>query len=150
MNIKRATVVDLEDLDLYSMGVMFYTQSKLPGTFNPAFFKSIWTTFIEQDLGAMFMLLDDQQKLMGVIGGLKHPDPYNGDLVAQEMFWFVHPAHKSKGAVELYNAFEGWAKEIGAKRLCMACVCNSHMKAVRKFYERKGYRPVDVSYFKNL
>lgn len=150
MSVKRATVDDLEDLDLYSMGMLFYKQSRLPGTFNPAHFKATWTIFIAHDLGVMFMLLDKAQKLIGVIGGLKHPDPYNGDLVAQEMFWFVHPASKSIGAVSLFNAFEGWAKEIGAKRLCMACVCNSHIKTVRRFYERKGFRPVDISYFKNL
>jgi hypothetical protein len=92
----------------------------------------------------------ETNKILGAIGGLIHPDVNDGVLVAQELFWFVVPKAGYKVSFGLYNAFEDWALFKRAKRLNMACVCNRHMKGVRKFYEKKGFRPVDVSFFIDL
>lgn len=143
-------VTELDHPDLTRMARLFYEESKLPGTFIPHYFISNWAQFMDKGIGAMWVA-GEKDSLHGAIGLLIYPDVYNGDLVANEMFWFIDPVKRmGLDAVRLYKAAERWAKEKGAKRLAMACVCNKHMSSVRKFYEDRGFRPVDVSYFKNL
>lgn len=150
--ICKATVEDLKSTEFLRLANMFYVESKLPGTFKRDVFQKTWLTFLEKKIGAIwFATTVESSVIHGAIGGLKHPDPYDGELVVQEMFWFVEPTERmGLDAVRLYKALEHWAIEQGAKRLNMACVCNKHMASVRKFYENRGFRPVDVSYFKEL
>lgn len=147
---KVETIAELDHPDLIRMARLFYEESKLPGTFIPHYFISNWTKFMDQGIGAMWTA-GEKISLHGAIGMLIHPDVYNGDLIAHEMFWFIDPTHRMRmDALRLYKAAERWAKDKGAKRLVMACVCNKHMASVRRFYEDRGFRPVDVSYFKDL
>lgn len=148
--IRQATLEDFDNLDLYSMGMAFYKESNLPGKFVPSTFRANWQKFVALNIGVVFLLFEDD-KIIGAIGGLIHPDPYDAELVAQEMFWFTSPKSRGKlGAIKLYITFEAWAKERGAKRLCMACVCNHMIGKLRNFYESRGFTPKDISYFKAL
>lgn len=148
--IRRATAADLGNAGLLTLGRTFFLEAGLPGEFIPTVFQRNWTIFMAADYGAMW-LLEADGKVIGAIAGLIHPDPYDDVLVAQEMFWFIHPDKRhSIGAMKLYTELQSWAVERGAKRFVMACVCNHYMGKLRKLYERLGFRPVDVSYFKNI
>jgi len=129
----------------------FFSSSGLPGSFVPEVWIANWTKFLDSNIGVIIYYQDfETDQILGAIGGLIHPDVNDGLLVAQELFWFVVKGAGTKTALNLYESFEDWAKMHKAKRLNMACVCNRSMKSVRKFYERKGFRPVDVSYFIDL
>ena len=148
--IVQATIEDLDDVDLHSLGMAFYKESKLPGEYIPSVFRTNWQRFFELGFGSIF-LAKTEGKVVGAIGGLVHPDPYDNKVVAQEMFWFVSPsARGSITAVRLFEAFETWAKSNKAERLLMGCVCNHMMASLRSFYERKGFAPKEVSYCKQL
>lgn len=140
---------DLGNTDFVRLAQAFYEGSGLPGTFKQESFINTWTKFLALKIGVIYVWVIDD-RICGGIGGLINPDPYDGEIVAQELFWFVEPNAGFKAALKLYECLESWAIEQKAKRLNMACVCNQHMASLRKFYEKRGFKPVDISYFKNL
>lgn len=146
--------LDPEELDhpeFVRLANNFYREANLPGTFNQAHFIVSWQKFYEMGVGRIWVSADENlQNISGAIGVLIHPDLYDGELVAQELFWFVEGNAGFKAAMELFYNLENWARWKGAKRLNMACVCNKHMASLRRFYEKRGFRPVDVSFFKDL
>jgi hypothetical protein len=92
-----------------------------------------------------------KNEVVGAIGGCIHPDANDGKLVAQEMFWFMEPGFRNgMNAIKLFFEFEQWAVDKGCVRIVMGCILNRHAPALRKLYTKHGYRPVDVSYFKEL
>jgi GNAT superfamily N-acetyltransferase len=149
--IFQISIEELSNPEFVRLARSFYEGSGLPGTFKQEHFIENWTKFYELELGAIWVCAEhDLSVIHGAIGVLIHPDIYDGQLVAQELFWFVHPKSGFKTGIQLYEQLEHWAKIKGAVRLNMACVCNKHMSSLRRFYEKRGFRPVDVSYFKDL
>ncbi len=83
----------------------------------------------------------------GMIGGLCHPHPFNiSTKVGQELFWYS----EGDTGLALLDAAEAKAKEIGAKFWSMICEETMRPKVVGRLYERRGYRPLEHSYIKEL
>jgi GNAT superfamily N-acetyltransferase len=149
--IYQITEKEISNPEFVRLARSFYEGSGLPGSFRQAHFIKSWNQFFELGVGAIWVCAEkDLSAIYGAIGGLIHPDLYDGALVAQELFWFVESKAGFKASIQLYEQLEHWAKIRGAIRLNMACVCNKHMASLRRFYEKRGFRPVDVSYFKDL
>lgn len=136
-----------EELPLVAaMGVHFYQEANLPGTIKPEVFVRTWSTFL--DLKIAILLGAFQDGLVGTLGAVMCPDPCDGDLVAQEMFWYVLPEHRGFG-MRLLKGYERMARERGAKRISMV-----HLHAINEnlgaIYERGGYRKLETQYMKEL
>lgn len=145
------TIETLDNKEMLAMGELFYRESRLPGKFNVTSFIQGWSCILVLKYGQIWIALDNNKRTIGAIGGLIHPDICSGDMVAQEMFWFMHPDHRNGMTfMKLYHAFETWAKESGAIRICMANTFNEHTEKLRHLYLKMNFRPVDVSYFKTL
>lgn len=148
--IRQATLDDLDNTDLYVLATRFFAESQIPGTFIPSVFRAYWREFISKNTGVIFLVIQDNE-ICGAIGGVSSPDICNGQIVVQEMFWFVKPLARGKvSSLKLYDALERWSKAIGAVRLQMSCIGNMHTAQVRKFYERKGLKAKEISFFKTL
>jgi GNAT superfamily N-acetyltransferase len=142
----------LQDIKLVSedIGKLFYSELELPGGFKIDVFIHNWQMLIANNIGVMWKLVLEG-KPVGFLGGVLMPDVNNGELVATEMFWYVHPAHrKSLWSIKLFLTFEKWAKDIGAKRIVMAHLMNEDGHKLGKFYLRKGFKPVETHYSKTL
>lgn len=98
---------------------------------------------------ACLLVADD---LSGLIGGYATPYWMNMDRVfAQEMFWFV--SKEKRGGplgIRLLMEFEKWADTVGADYVVMSSTTSLNPKGVESVLDRKGYRPVDISYWKRL
>lgn len=142
----------LEDVKNISkdMGDSFYSEAGFPGGFNIEAFLFNWTKLIEANIGVMWKVVLDN-KSVAFLGGILMPDINNGDLVATELFWYVHPQHR-KGfwGIRLFLTFENWAKSMGAKRITMAHLINKEAETLKKFYQRRGYSPLEIHYVKHL
>ncbi len=148
--IRQLTADDLQNKELLALGEKFFTDAKLPGEFIPGVFVATWSTLMRMTCGAIWTSVVDD-RVVGAIGGVFHPDANDGKLVAQEMFWFMDPSYRSGfNAIKLFTAFENWAISRGATRIVMGCILGEYAKPLREFYTKMGYRPVDVSYFKEL
>lgn len=144
--VRALTVNELAEAA--QMGPAFFAEGGLPGSFVPDIFATKWASLIEQGIGFILGLFREG-KLSGAFGAIVAEDLNNGELVANECFWFVQPEARGRG-FELLLAYEEEARKRGAKRCSMI-----HLKALQserlgELYERRGYAPIETSYFKEL
>lgn len=123
----------------------FFAVSKRPGTFNPEAFERLWRPLLDANLGVL-LVSEVAGKINGLFGGVIHEDPYSGDLIATEQFWFVTPEARGSIGIRLLNSFEMEAARRGAKRILMIHLNNLTPESLRKLYERRGYRSIEQTY----
>ena len=74
--------------------------------------------------------------------------PFIKGKIAAELMWYVSPEHRgSKLAPKLLEAFQEWAKVIGASYLSLSSLDDERLD---KLYKKMGYEPVEKSYLKWL
>jgi hypothetical protein len=144
--IRTATKADLPRLN--DGAQEFYASSRFLSGFDLKRFCSVWESWIGNGIGTIF-LLDDGEKIQGALGGLLYPDAYSPSLVATEMFWFVREDSRGKG-LELYRAFEGWAKEKQADQIRMVHLLDSMPEKLEIVYKRLGFVPAETHYVKEI
>ena len=144
--IRKATVEDLQTVE--PLAREFYASSKALYQFKLNKFCTLWKSLIENDTGVIFMAFDDE-KFIGAIGGVCYPDAYSEDMIATEFFWYITPAKRGRG-MALYEKYEEWARSKNCNRIRMAHLCDLMPDALRWLYTELGYRPVEVTYEKEL
>lgn len=147
MDIRMATADDIPAL--VEMGEGFFGTGKLPGRFDADTFVSFWSSTIASGRGALIMG-DQDEEPVGTLGCLLFQDPCCGDLVAQELFWWVNEEARGNGSIMLLHAFEAWAKEQGAARVILSAICGLRDEALGRVYERRGYRELETNYVKEV
>jgi len=144
--ILAVSETDLDTLDL-GLGEDFFAEKGLPGSFKKEKFIEAWKNLLASNVAALWVTVQED-KVTGALGGLLFPDINDGELVAQEMFWYVSDkARKGTDGVRLMLNFEAWAKVMGAKRIIMAALTNSDFR-IGPLYEARGYKPVETHYLK--
>ena len=86
--------------------------------------------------------------LAGVCGN-QHPI-FEGITICTEFFWYVRPEHRTKDSIKLIEAYETWAKKIGARFITMAHFDDETGQRLSLVYKRLGYKPIEHSYVKEL
>lgn len=131
------------------MGQEFFTEAKLPGGFKKDVFCKTWSNLISLGMGIILAAYKGNNQTVGALGAVIVPDLNDGDLVAQEAFWFMSAESRGSFAgARLLRAFEEIAKERGAKRLIMVHLLSLNADKLGKFYERMGYRATEVNFVK--
>jgi len=144
--IRTAAAEDLARLA--PLAQQFYASSRFLREFDIQKFEAFWTGLIASGMGVIFVL-EDGGAIAGTIGGLAYAEPYSGELLAQEFFWFVDEAQRGQG-IRLYRRFEQWAREKGCAEVRMGHLADSMPAKVAAFYERVGYTKVETLYAKRL
>jgi GNAT superfamily N-acetyltransferase len=149
--IVQLTIKDLHVLkENILMAQSFFNECGLPGTFKIEAFLHNWSMLLEKNFGIIFALQKDE-KVVGMLGGILSPDINSGELTATEAFWYVMPENrKTPESLKLLLVFEKWAIEIGAKKIIMAHLLSSMPERLGTFYERRGYKPVEIQYVKQV
>jgi GNAT superfamily N-acetyltransferase len=106
------------------------------------------------DISALiqYLIADDASIIIlhgedGFLAGTVSKFPFGPYMVASEVAWWVNEdKRKSNIGTELLDAFEFWAKKIGAEMVHMVSLDDS----VGKFYEKKGYALYERAYMKGL
>jgi len=70
-------------------------------------------------------------------------------VTAAVVFWYSRPGHRGNG-IRLFNAFENWACQIGAKRLSVGHLARLMPEKFEKFYHRRGYELNEFNYSKMI
>lgn len=84
-------------------------------------------------------------KPVGMIAGMSSEMIFSRDLVTTEVIWWVDPGFRSRKSLALKEAYEYWAKRIGAKYIGMS---NLDDEKISRFYERSGYKPYERAFMK--
>lgn len=139
--IREATFDDLPEIA--RMGELFCNQAEL--SFDLGSVIETARNLIESDAGVI--LVGDG----AMAGALSYPMYMNRDTIsAQELFWWVDEDKRADGmGKKLMDSLEQWAKDVGATRMTMIGLDSSpaHLDA---FYRKNGYRPLEISYWKEL
>jgi len=154
MSTTETTAIRAAQLDdlpvLANHGKDFYEEGHLPGRFNRVVFIESWTKLLTSGLGRIFVY-DDGEHILGAIGVILFPDINDGQLVAQEAFWYVVPsARKGLVGAQLVARFTEWAKDHGAARVIMVYLSQLMPDVVKSFYEHHGFVQTEISYVKEL
>lgn len=135
--IRRATLADVPRL--VELGRMHFEGSGLPGDYDEAAAAQFATGIVRG--GAAFL------SCAGSIGGMATPSYVNPNRwMAVEMFW---NAFDGQGSA-LRDAFEAWAREVGADEVRMSAVWTDRGDAVERILRRAGYARAETSYAKEL
>jgi GNAT superfamily N-acetyltransferase len=144
--IHQAQPADLERLaDLASE---FYSASKFLKHFDMDRFMEFWSVMIENESGVVFVL-EDSERIAGTIGGVVYPDLYSGELICTEFFWFVTKAARG-GGMQLYRAFEDWARTKHCTTIRMVHLADSMPERLSVVYKRLGFELCETHYQKAL
>ena len=101
-------------------------------------------------LRCQIVLVDDQHRAMAA-AGLFPAFMDSQTLMAQELFWWVSPEHRGTGvAIELLEAMENAAKQLGARAMLMLCIDRLDGNKVAGIYKRRGYRAAERLFMRKL
>lgn len=143
----RLAVADLPKLA--ACAEEFYSRSRFLHGFDLSRFVAMWTGLLESGSGVIFALQDDSGEITGTIGGLAYPDPYSGELIATEFFWYAREGHRGAG-LKLYREFERWAIAQGCSQLRMVHLLDSMPEKLERVYRHLGFEAVETHYTKDL
>lgn len=95
--------------------------------------------------GCLFVAEDRTGQIVGGIAAVEAPEPITHTLYADELCWWMEPAHRGgPAAIRLKRAFEDWAdaRGLGAKMFAPAG------SDIGILYERTGYAPIETVYYR--
>lgn len=114
----------------------------------------------ERILDHFFLGLEDPTKIItifseqngqihGMICGLCDRPPFSEVKVATELAWWMDEDYRrTRDSLDLFEAYEEWARRIGAGLVQMALLSSS--PDLTKIYERSGYRMTERTFLKEL
>lgn len=145
------SMLSLEELaSCVPFGQKFHAEMKLPGAFIPDVFMKNWTMFLTAYRSVIWTLRKGDE-LIGGLGGMIVPDLLDGRQCAHEFFWFIDQAHRTgTGAIRLLDRFEAWGSEQGAVEVRMVHLVGNHDEQLKRIYEKRGYRCIEMNYCKPL
>lgn len=144
--MRQATIDDLARMG--ELAAAFYDSSRFLRGFRLERFTAFWSQLLG-GAGVIFVDESADGAITGAIGGLAYPEPYSGELVATEFFWFVLPGARG-GGLRLYRAFEAWASERGCSQLRMVHLEDSMPDRLATVYTRLGFIAAERHFVKEL
>lgn len=137
----------LEDVDaVVALGLEFLETStyRQLGAGEPNAIARLLCTVL--DHGAVFLAVAGDE-VVGMIAMLMVPHIFSGETFADEVAWFVKPAHRGRAGVLLLQAAERWAVQNHAKLVKMVAPEGT---SVGDLYRRKGYQVIEQAFVKVL
>lgn len=109
-------------------------------------------TRLATDPGACLLVGEVDGETVAMIAGVSVTHYVNANhLTAQELFWWCDPSARGSGvALKLLAALEEWARKIESRTMFISSTANLEPDKLARFYRRKGFDAVDLSYAKSL
>lgn len=100
----------------------------------------------------LLLVAFDGDKIAGFIGGVAAPIYANNDiLIGQELFWWVQPEYRNKGAGQaLMDAIEKNAKDEGLTYWTMMYLVNIEPEKAKQVYVNRGYYETEIGFTKEI
>jgi L-amino acid N-acyltransferase len=144
--IREATEADLPRVvAMFSEFVASTQYAQYVGN-DPSYSAQQMARMMESDSCALFVV-DLDGAVVGMLGVMVFVQPFSGELVASELFWWLDPQHRGNGVWMLRRA-EKWAQSKGAARMTMMAPVDK--PRVCEIYEAIGYRAVETVFSRNL
>lgn len=143
MHVRHAT--DADRLPAVAMMRRFHAASGLPFRFSAAHAEAQFKLHQSAaDRLALVLGIPAAGLLLASIA----PHPFSGDLIAQELCWWVNPAARGKASLDMLDAYEAWAQGHGADYVALAHLGAD--PAMTRLYRRRGYSIAETYFSKAL
>lgn len=137
--IREAESSDLPEL--MRMGLAFTASIHQP--LDPEIFVNTLENMMDND--DAFLVITEG----GTASGLVYASYLDGNLMAQELWWWVDEDKRANGiGGALLSAFETWAASKGANRILLTATHDS--TDIGPFYISHGYQPQEHIYMKDI
>jgi GNAT superfamily N-acetyltransferase len=149
-NVRCATFQDVPRME--ELGRAFFAVSDMEAlaTFCPGSFAVSLHNMIHTP-SAILLVAEVAGEIIGFAGAMVFPAYWNDQaLIAQETFWWVQPDYRGKAGAVLLQGLESEARNQGARSFLMVSLDALRPDAVGKLYERRGYAPLEHSYWKAI
>jgi len=115
--------------------------------FDPVYASRLFSTHAF-DKRACCFVLDADGKAQGVLMACAFEHPFARMAYARETVWWIEPDYRGRGALEMLNAYEAWAKAARCSYASMAALQDDD--AVLTLYRRRGYELAETHVIKPL
>ena len=100
---------------------------------------------------AILLVAEEDGQIVGMAGAMVFQAYWNAAvIIGQETFWWVQPEARGKFGGALLAALEDEARIRGARTFLMVSLEALRPEAVGKIYQRRGYSPLEHTYWKAL
>lgn len=113
----KLRIAALEDVDtVRELALDFLMDAGFPLDFDEATFLNSFKTLVYSNEACIILLGDPAVGML--IGSIQRP-LFSKDKIATEVAWYVKPESRGKGSLQLFAAYEYWAKAQGCKGIVM-------------------------------
>lgn len=149
LEVKRLGSQELRRIE--PLGRSFASEVNLFGGYDPEIFELGWKPLMDAGLAAVFYTEDGVGNLTAMLGAAFIPDLYCGFPTALAQWVYVDPAHRrTSHFVRLFNAFEAEGAKRNTRKYFVGHKVKYHSETMKKFFERRGYEPGEVLYWRNV
>ena len=146
MQIRRANILDISSIlaMLYSM----HNETELPV---PEIVPEKLATKVNEAInrGVVLVALNDQNRLLGSIGGLVSSDWWSEDKFLADMWFYVYPMHRSSSAaIKLVKEFLKIGKDAKLK-VRLGHIFSGDLDRKDKLFERLGLTKAGCVFVEN-
>lgn len=144
--VREATPADLATIVAMALTFNRSTEYAAHIVFHPDRVRETAVALMEAERG-LLLVVEQGGDVIGMLAAAVTLHPLSGDLVANEIAWWIEEAARgSRAALQLLRRYEQWAREQGATVIQMAA------PDVRtgRFYVRLGFAPVETLYQRRM
>ncbi len=113
---------------------------------DPSYSATMMERLITDDQCELFVV-DGEESVVGMLGVMVFTQPFSGETIASELFWWLDPKHRGHG-VWLLRRAENWARSKGATRMSMMAPIDK--PRVGEIYKAVGYSEVERVFQRDL
>ena len=89
------------------------------------------------------LVAEDGEEIAGMLVGYKSNYVFCSEVVACDLAFYVRPNRRgSFAATTLIRRFSAWARECGAREICLCTSLNIRSERTAAFYQKLGFRQV--------
>ncbi len=144
--IRESVAEDLPRIvEMFAQFVSSTQYAKYVGN-DPTHAAMMMERLISDEDKALFVV-DSEDGVVGMLGVMVFTQPFSGERIASELFWWLDPAHRGNG-VWLLRRSENWARAKGARRMSMMAPIDK--PRVGEIYAAVGYTEVERVFQKDL
>lgn len=143
--IRRALLSELPEI--VEMGKAFLAASPYVDVIpdSTVHMRALATQLLSTGQDGTIIVIEEGGRLVGMIGLVASPHFLSGERTAGEVFFWIEPGARGMGR-HLMGAGEAWAQLNG----CVAVQMIAPDARVGVFYERRGYRAIETTYWKRF
>lgn len=149
--IREAEPRDL--IEVIEMGREFFEQSGNAAftTFDEPSFTTTVISLMSGVANGTLLVAESAEQAVGMAAHVVFPFYANMNTkISQEIFWFVKPDFRNGIGAALLDELEADARRKGADVFMSAAIAGLRDGAIKRVYERRGYRPSENTFIRSL